>query len=82
MTKCAIIGRGPVAGPFGRGEMKPATTIAVALLGLVALAHVLRVGFGLEAVVGGWNVPMWVSYIGVLLPGGLAYFVYRDHQGG
>ena len=80
MAKCAIIGPGPVAGPFGRGEMKQATTIAVALLGLVALAHVLRVGFGLEAVVGGWNVPMWVSYIGVLLPGGLAYLVYREHQ--
>ena len=59
--------------------MKPATTIAVVLLALVALAHVLRVAFGVPASVGGWVVPMWVSYIGVLLPGGLAYFVYREH---
>ncbi len=59
--------------------MKPATTIAVVLLALVALAHVLRVAFGVPANVGGWVVPMWVSYIGVLLPGGLAYFVYREH---
>ena len=59
--------------------MKPATTIAVVLLALVALGHVLRLAFGVPATVGGWNVPMWVSYIGVLLPGGLAYFVYREH---
>ena len=60
--------------------MKPATTIAVVLLGLVALGHVLRLVYGLEAVVGDWTVPMWVSYIGVLLPGGLAYMIYREHQ--
>ncbi len=62
--------------------MKAATTIAVALFGLVALAHVLRLAFGVEANVGGWSVPMWVSFIGVLLPGALAYLVYREHQGG
>ena len=62
--------------------MKPATTIAVALFALVALAHVLRLAFGVPASVGGWSVPMWVSFIGVLLPGGLAYYVYREHQGG
>ncbi len=62
--------------------MKPATMIAVVLLGLVALGHALRLVYGLEAVVGDWMVPMWVSYIGVLLPGGLAYFVYREHQSG
>ena len=62
--------------------MKQATTIAVALFALVALAHMLRLVFGVEATVGQWAVPMWVSFIGVLLPGGLAYFVYREHQGG
>ena len=60
--------------------MKPATKITVVLLALVALAHLLRLVFGTEAVVGEWVVPMWVSFIGVLLPGGLAYYVYREHQ--
>jgi hypothetical protein len=60
--------------------MKPATKITVALLALVALGHALRLVFGVEAVVGEWVVPIWVSYLGVLLPGGLAYFVYREHQ--
>lgn len=62
--------------------MKPATKIAVALLALVALAHVLRLVFGVDATIGQWVVPMWVSFIGVLLPGGLAYYVYREHQDG
>ena len=82
MAKCAIIGSGPIAGSIGRGKMKQATTITVALLALVALGHVLRLAFGVPASVGDWSVPMWVSFIGVLLPGGLAYFVYREHQSG
>ena len=60
--------------------MKPATKIAVAVLALVALAHMLRLVFGTEATVGAWNVPMWVSFIGVLLPGGLAFMIHREHQ--
>ena len=40
----------------------------------------LRLVVGVEATVGQWAVPMWVSFIGVLLPGGLAYLVYREHQ--
>ena len=60
--------------------MKPATMITVVLLALVALGHGLRLVYGLEAVVGDWIVPMWVSYIGVLLPGGLAFMIRREHQ--
>lgn len=62
--------------------MKPATKIAVVVLGLVALGHALRLVFGVEATIGLWVVPMWVSFIGVLLPGGLAYYVIREHQDG
>ena len=59
--------------------MKPATKIAVALLALVAVAHLLRLLFGLEVVVGGWVAPMWASVLGAVIPGALAYFVYREH---
>jgi hypothetical protein len=60
--------------------MKPATKIAMVLLSLVAIAHLLRVLFGLEIIVGSWNVPMWGSYLGTVIPGALAYFIYREHQ--
>ena len=60
--------------------MKPATKIAMVLLSLVAIAHVLRLLFGLEIIVGSWNVPMWVSLLGIGIPGALAYFIYREHR--
>lgn len=60
--------------------MKLATTVAVVLLGLVALAHLWRLIAGIEATVGDWQVPMWVSVIGLLVPGGLAVLVWREHR--
>ena len=60
--------------------MKPATKIAIALFSLVAIAHLLRLIFGWPVVVGGWNAPMWVSLLGVGIPGALAFFIYREHQ--
>jgi len=61
-------------------NMKPATTIAMILLSLVAIAHLLRVLYGLEIIVGSWSVPMWGSYLGIAIPGALAFFIYREHQ--
>ncbi|MCH7806873.1 MAG: hypothetical protein IH995_06985 [Proteobacteria bacterium] len=60
--------------------MKPATKIVMALLSLVAIGHVLRLFFGWELIVGGWVAPMWVSFLGVAIPGGLAFLMYREHQ--
>ena len=39
---------------------------------IVAFLHVLRLLFGWHASIGGWIVPMWISWIGVLLAGFLA----------
>lgn len=60
--------------------MKPATKFAVVLLSLVAVAHLLRLIFGLEVLVGSWAAPMWISVLGVLVPGGLAYFIVKEHK--
>lgn len=29
---------------------------------------------------GGWVVPMWVSVLGAIIPGGLAWFMYKENQ--
>jgi len=50
------------------------TIIASVIFGVVALFHVLRIFLGWPAVVGGWTVPMWVSWIRVIVAGGLSYF--------
>ena len=51
--------------------------IAGIIFTLVALLHILRVYMGWPVVVGGWSVPMWVSWIGLIVVGGLGYFGLR-----
>lgn len=60
--------------------MKPATKIAALLLALVALVHLLRLIFGWDVVIDGWSFPVWGSLIGLIIPGALAFFMYREHQ--
>lgn len=39
----------------------------------VATLHALRLFFGWHASIGGWIVPMWLSWAGLALAGFLAY---------
>ena len=47
------------------------TAIVFAVVGLV---HLLRIILGWEAAIGGWTVPMWVSWLGLIVGAVLAYF--------
>jgi hypothetical protein len=58
--------------------MKPFTTIAVAVLALIAIAHVLRLFASWEVVVVGFVIPVWWSAIGAFVAGGLALMVWRE----
>jgi hypothetical protein len=58
--------------------MKPFTTIAVAILALIALAHLYRLLRPFDLVVGGATVPQWASLIGLAVAGGLALMVARE----
>ncbi len=44
---------------------------------LVFLLHVLRLVYGWSAMIGGWTVPIWVSWIGVVMSGFLALEGFR-----
>jgi len=55
-------------------SQKTFTIIASVVFGLVALFHVLRIFLGWPAVIGAWMVPMWLSWIGLVVAGGLSYF--------
>jgi len=44
---------------------------------LVFLLHVLRLVYGWSAMIGGWTVPVWVSWIGVVVSGFLALEGFR-----
>jgi len=60
--------------------MKPFTNIAVIILAILALAHVYRFVRGLEVVVNGNTIPLWVSALVALVAGVLALMVWRESK--
>jgi hypothetical protein len=60
--------------------MKPFTNIAVIILAILALAHVYRFVRGLEVVVNGNAIPLWVSALVALVAGVLALMVWRESK--
>ena len=44
---------------------------------IVAVLHSLRLLQGWHASIGGWIVPIWVSWVGLALAGFLAYTAFR-----
>jgi hypothetical protein len=63
---------------LGGVVMKPAKTIAVFLLALVALLHALRFFFRVPVTVGDCDIPAWASVLGTLAPGALAVWLWRE----
>jgi hypothetical protein len=58
--------------------MKPASLIVSILLGIIALAHVLRYVFHTEVIVGGRVIPMWISVVGFVAAAVLSVLVFRE----
>lgn len=58
--------------------MKPFTTIAAAIFSLICLVHIARLVYGLDIVIGGWSVPLWVSVPGAAVTGGLAFMLWKE----
>ena len=48
--------------------------LAGIIFALVALLQALRFYIGWSVVIGGWSAPMWVSWIAIVVAGGLSYF--------
>lgn len=44
---------------------------------LIALLHALRILSGWEAVIGEWEVPMWLSWVALVVSGYLTYNAFR-----
>ncbi len=50
------------------------------LFALVALAHLLRILYGMSVQVDQMDVPMFVSWIGLVVPGALAVWAFRINR--
>ena len=48
--------------------------MAGTIFALVALLQALRIYMGWPVVIGVWSAPMWISWIAVVVAGGLSYF--------
>jgi len=59
---------------------KPFTMIAALLLLIVAVAHVYRLFTGFSVVVGGAEVPLWVSWPGAIVPALLAVMLFTESR--
>ena len=51
--------------------------IASVIFGVVGFLHLLRSIFGWEAVIGNFNVPLYFSYIAVVVAGYLSFSMYK-----
>ena len=60
--------------------MKPYTTAAALLLGVVALGHLYRLIQPFGVVVAGWTVPQWVSAVALVVAGGISVMLWRESR--
>lgn len=60
---------------------KPASFIAVIFFSLMAIAHLFRLFLGVEIIVDGTLVPIWLSAVGLIVPAGLAFMLWREQRG-
>ena len=51
-------------------------TVAV-IFGIIAVLHALRILLGWDAAIGGWAVPMWLSWLALIIAGYLSYMGYK-----
>ena len=47
------------------------------IFGAVTLVHVLRLAYGWPAQIGGWAVPLELSWLGVIVAGGVCAWAFR-----
>jgi hypothetical protein len=55
-------------------------TVTATLFLVVAVMHLLRIILGWQVEIGGLGIPFWVSWLGVLVAGTLAYFGFTQNR--
>ncbi len=61
--------------------MTPAALVTTMFLSIVAALHLLRLLFQVQLAVASTAIPMWASVIGVVGPGALAVWLWREQRG-
>jgi hypothetical protein len=58
-------------------NQKTFSTMAGVIFTLVALFHLVRIYEGWQVDIGDWSMPMWFSWVGLVVAGGLAFFGFK-----
>ena len=58
-------------------DQKTFSVVAGVVFAVVAVLHLLRIYMNWPVVIANWSVPMWVSWVGLVIAGGLAFFGLR-----
>lgn len=59
---------------------KKALTVSGVVFFLMALLHLSRLVFRFNVVFGDYPVPLWVNGIGLILAGGLSYWMFQARK--
>lgn len=60
--------------------MKTGTLLAIVVFSLVALGHLYRLLSGTEVLLDDYLVPQWISVPGVLVPGLIAWLLWKESK--
>ncbi len=61
-------------------DQRTYNTITAVLFLIIGTAHLLRIIFGWPAQIGGLNIPLWASWLALIVTGALAYFGFRQNR--
>ncbi len=60
--------------------MNTGSLLAIIVFVLVAVAHLLRMVSGTVVVIGGVDIPQWVSALGAIIPGFIAWMLWKESK--
>ncbi len=60
---------------------RPFTWIASAFFAVGALVHLYRLFTHFQVVIGSHTIPMWCSYVGVVVGAGMSWMLCREARG-
>jgi len=60
--------------------MKLGSRLAIIVFTIIAIAHLVRLIVNIEVRVEEWTLPQWISVIGVIGPGIIAYLLWKERK--
>ena len=60
--------------------MKTGSKLAIIVFTVVAATHLARLVFGVSVTVDDWLVPQWTSVLGFIVPGLIAWMLWRESK--